>query len=251
MNHNDDNLEVIPMEGGWVGFRAFAYDPTRVGACLMSVFAGYHWEPGPQQADDAPTMFNTNGFYAFYTLPEAILQFGLHVGHIFAMTEHWGIRQKDTKGMRTEWAELAAIIGPLRPELRETFPREALARDYPDVPIIHQRDILKVIFEKGMQPVLREDPASPAQWISPDGVLNWYYEGMGPDGDGWEELPAASTYPHRTHPADQRLRKFYFRDLRGPRYVFWDNGEGFGMDQLSLMLSVLPESSMYRHLDPG
>jgi hypothetical protein len=121
-NFPDDNLPIVPLDGGWVGFRAFAYDPTHQGACLSSVASRYWWKQGPLQADGVPTFENGNGFYAYITLPKAIEHFGQWDESIFCLTEHWGVRVQFTDTLRTEWAEIAAIIEPMRPTKKDLSP---------------------------------------------------------------------------------------------------------------------------------
>jgi hypothetical protein len=248
MSNHDDNLPIIPLDGGWVGFRAFRYDPAHRGACLASLANVYWWKQGPLQADGVPTFQNGHGFYAFITLPKAIEHFGSVDEFIFCLTEHWGTRVQFTDTIRTEFAEIAAIIEPMRPTKKASFPREALRRDYPDVPIVHQNDIPRIVAEKGMAYVEYRIPAPPTQWIDKEGKLGWFHEGIAPD--GWEELPPAATYPDEMHPADQRLRKAYFQDLTGSRYVFWESPAQELLHDFSLVLRMFPER-MSIHLDPA
>jgi len=257
MNYlGDDNVEVIYSDGGWVGYRAFEPDPDHKGACLCAIFADYHWKPGPNKSDKPPTLENGHGFYAHKTLPEAIYQTGPEPRLIYCLTEHWGYDVEKgeigyvvegTTGLRSEWAEIVAIIKPTKPSKIEVFPWEALARDYPDVPIVHQRELRQIIEDRGMVRLARSQPAAPMQWLGPEGELRWLREGLAHA--GYKMLEAAATYPGEMHPEDQRLRKSYYQDLRGNRYVFW---ETVGQDQIaeiSLMVDMARES-MYLHLDP-
>jgi hypothetical protein len=247
MSNHDDNVEVIFSDGGWVGYRAFVHDPAHKGACLRSLFADYHWKPGPLQADAVPDYNNTNGFYAHKSLPEAIYQSGREDGLIFTLIEAWEVMIEGETGLRAEMAEIVAIIEPTRPKQIELFPWEDLARDYPNVPIVHQRDLRRIIAERGMVTLTKSRPSPPMQWLGQKGDLRWYREGLATN--GYVMLEAASTYPGELHPSDQRLRKSYYQDLKGDRYVSWETVGQDGVSEISLMVEMSPES-MYLHLDP-
>jgi len=211
-------------EGGFAAFRCFSYDPARDGY-LQSLVVSYAWKAGQQEADAIPTHGNTNGLRGFKTLPEAIYQEGHADNRVFALTEHWGKMVESETGLRSQYAEIMAFIEPVRPAQLAAFPRDALARNYPDVLVIHQRDIGSKIEELGMVTLPKAAPYPLMQWLGPDGELTWAPETIGPSvekADEYEMLPAAASYPDETHPADQRLRKASFEDAVGTRYVFWE-----------------------------
>jgi hypothetical protein len=258
MSPSNQDPELIYSEGDVVGYRAFVHDPTHEGACLKSLVAGYWWKPGPLKADESPDFLNFCGFYAHKTLPEAIYQSGREDGLIFALTGHWGEIMEGETGLRSEFAELTAIIEPGRPKQIELFPWEDLRRDYPEVPIVHQREIRALIAELGMISLSRARPSPMMQWLGPDGELLWAPEMLGPvqlfNPDECEMLEAAATYPDETHPSDQRLRKTYFQAASGDTYVFWkllgDEWRGpHGFSEAFNTVRLAPEH-MYRHLDP-
>jgi hypothetical protein len=74
-------------------------------------------------------------------------------------------------GLRSQYAEIMAFIEPVRPAQLAVFPREALARNYPDVPVIHQRDIPAKIEELGMVTLPKAAPSPMMQWLGPEGSL--------------------------------------------------------------------------------
>ena len=55
MSNHDDNVEVI-FRWRLGGYCAFVHDPAHRGACLSSLFADYHWKPGPLQAKCCPRL---------------------------------------------------------------------------------------------------------------------------------------------------------------------------------------------------
>jgi hypothetical protein len=250
--HGNDEPVLIYSDGGWVGYRAFVHKPSNVGACLASLAKSYSWKAGRIRSDAVPTFQNSNGFYAHKSLPEAIYQSGGVDGLIFALTEHWGEMVEGSTGLRSEWAEIVAIIQPERARQIELFPWEDLARDYPDVPIVEQTELRRIFSERGMVPLARALISPVMQWIGPDGELVWGRETIGPE--GYEMLPAAATYPEELHPADQRLRKVYFHGPQGERYVIWEVlGTEMqpppGFSEAYRMVEFAAEH-MYRHLDP-
>src|SRR5215203_4374811 len=236
-------------EGGFAAFRCFSYDPARDGY-LQSLVVSYAWKAGQQEADAIPTHGNTNGLWGFKTLPEAIYQEGHADNRVFALTEHWGKMVESETGLRSQYAEIVAFILPVRPAQLAAFPREALAYQYPDVPVIHQRDIGSKIEELGLVTLPKAAPYPLMQWLGPDGELVWGPETIGPsvaDLDAYEMLPVAPSYPDETHPADHRLRKVNFEDAAGARYVFWEL-LGTSKGALDTYALVRPAAeSMYRH----
>jgi hypothetical protein len=157
-------------------------------------------------------------------------------------------------GLRSQLAEIMAFIEPVRPAQLAVFPREALARNYPDVPVIHQRDIPAKIEELGMVTLPKAAPSPMMQWLGSEGELVWARETIGPSGadvEDFEMLPAAASYPGETYPAYQRLRKARFEDAAGDRYVFWKLlGTGKDFHQASALTRSAAES-MYRHRVSG
>lgn len=240
-------------EGGIAAFRCFWPDPSEDGY-LKSLVSHYWWKPGPLEADAIPQHGNGSGFWGFKTLPEAIYQEGRTDEHLFGVTEHWGKIVEHETGLRSQYAEIMAFIEPVRPAQLAVFPREALARNYPDVPVIHQRDIPAKIEELGMVTLPKAPPSPMMQWLGPEGELVWARETIGPSGadvEDFEMLPAAASYPGETYPADQRLRKGRFEDAAGDRYVFWELlGTGKDFHQASALVRRAAES-MYRHRVSG
>jgi len=236
-------------DGGIAAFRCFSYAPAADGY-LHSIAARYRWKPGELEADAIPQYKGGSGFWGFKTLPEAIYQEGGKDDRVFALTEHWGKMVEYETGLRSQYAEIIAFIEPVRPAQLAAFPREALARNYPDVPVIHQRDIRSKIEELGMVTLPKAAPYPLMQWLGPDGELTWAPESVGPsveNVDEYEMLPAAASYPDETHPADQRLRKASFEDAAGDRYVFWEVvGTGKGFHEAHALVRPAVES-MYRH----
>jgi hypothetical protein len=236
-------------EDGIAAFRCFRPDPAK-DVYLRSLFSAYWWKPGPLEADAIPQYGGGSGFWGFTTLPEAIYQEGRTDDLVFALTEHWGKMVEHETGIRSQYAEIVAFIEPVRPAQLAGFPREALACQYPDVPIIHQRDIRSKIAELGMVTLPKAAPYPLMQWLGPDGELVWAPETIGPsvaDVDAYEMLPAAASYPDETHPADHRLRKVNFEDAAGARYVFWEL-LGTSKGALDTHALVRPAAeSMYRH----
>jgi hypothetical protein len=251
MSELDKNVEVLEEEGsGFAGFRAFQYDPSEAhpGACLKSLAKEYWWKQGPLKASGIPTFSNGHGFYAFINLPLAIINFGVVDDWVFCLTRHWETTVQRTETIRSEWAQIVAIIEPLRTAKKDVFPWEALARDYPDVPVIHQNDIPWMIFQKDLIQLPYQEPGPPVQWIDAAGHLDWHTQGTRLE-QGAEDLPPAATYPDVLHPVDQRLRKAYFVDLTGERYVFWDAPGQKAFTGLSRYLRAFP-NRMRIHLDP-
>jgi hypothetical protein len=234
-------------EGGIAAFRCFRVEDGYLESLVRS---DYRWKPGPQEADAIPARENHSGFWDFKTLPEAIYQEGRADDLVFALTEHWGKMVEHETGLRSQYAEIVAFIEPVRPAQLAVFPREVLARNYPDVPVIHQRDISAKIEELGMLTLPKAAPSPLMQWLGPEGELVWAPETIGPSGASVEEyemLPAAASYPGQTYPADQRLRKARFEDAAGDRYVFWKLlGAGKDFHQASALVRSAAES-MYRH----
>jgi len=236
-------------EGGIAAFRCFRYDP-REGGSLQSLIATYTWKAGPQEADVIPEPWNSKGLWGFKTLPEAIYQEGGKDDRIFALTEHWDEMVESETGLRSLKAEIRAFIEPVRLAQLAVFPREYLAHNYPDVPVIHQTDIAAKIEELGLVTLPKAAPYPLMQWLGPDGELVWAPETIGPsvaDVDAYEMLPAAASYPDETHPADHRLRKANFEDAEGARYVFW---ELLGTSKRALDTYALARraaENMYRH----
>jgi hypothetical protein len=249
MSNLDDNIEIIEEQGsGFAGFRAFEYDPAHRGACLRSIVSRYWWKQGELEASGVPKFSNHYGFYAYINLPLAILAFGHRDEYIFCLTRHWETTVQWTETIRSQKAEIVAIIEPMRPTKKDLFPKEALAMDYPDVHIVHQNDIPWIIFERDLIQLPYQEPAPPTQWIDPEGLLVWYPKG-GRAPEGFEELPPAATYPDELHPADQRLRKAYFQDFSGKRYVFWEAPGQDAFSEFSRELRVHPRR-LDIHLDP-
>jgi hypothetical protein len=153
-------------------------------------------------------------------------------------------------GLRSQYAEIVAFIEPVRPAQLAVFPREPLARNYLDVPVIYQRDIAAKITELGLVTLPKSVPSPLMQWLAPEGELVWAPETIGPSGadvEEYEMLPAAASYPGETHPADQRLRKASFEDAAGDRYVFWELlGTGKGFHEVYALIRPAAEL-MYRH----
>ena len=240
-------------EGGIAAFRCFRYDP-REGGSLQSLIATYTWKAGPQEADMIPEPWNSKGLWGFKTLPEAIYQEGGKDDRIFALTEHWDEMVESETGLRSLKAEIRAFIEPVRPAQLAVFPREYLARNYPDVPVIHQTDIAAKIEELGLVTLPKSAPAPLMQWLGPEDELVWAPETIGPlgaDGEEYEMLPAAASYPGETHPVDQRLRKVSFEDAAGDRYEFWELlGTGKGFHE-ALALVRPAAKRMYRHRVSG
>ena len=236
-------------EGGIAAFRCFRVEDGYLESLVRS---DYRWKPGPQEADAIPARENHSGFWGFKMLPEAIHQEGRADDRVFALTENWGRMVEHETGLRSQYAEIMAFIEPVRPAQLEAFPRKALARNYSDVPVIHQRDIAAKIRELGMVTLPKSAPSPLMQWLGPDGELVWAHETIGPSGghEEYEMLPAAS-YPGETHPADQRLRKARFEDAAGDRYVFWELlGSGKDFHQASALVRPAAES-LYRHRVSG
>jgi hypothetical protein len=234
-------------EGGIAAFRCFRVED---GYLESLVRRNYRWKPGPQEADAIPARENRSGFWGFKTLPEAIYQEGRADDLVFALTEHWGKMTEHETGLRSQYAEIMAFIEPVRPAQLEAFPRKALARNYSDVPVIHQRDIAVKIRELGMVTLPKSAPSPLMQWLGAEGQLVWAPETIGPAGASVEEyemLPAAASYPDETHPADHRLRKVNFEDAVGARFVFWEL-LGTSKGALDTYALVRPAAeSMYRH----
>jgi hypothetical protein len=235
-------------EGGMAAFRCFKASA----GCLHSIAASFTWQPGDLEADAIPTLANTSGLWGFKTLPEAIYQEGADDDRVFALTVHWGKMVEHEKGLRSQFAEIMAFIEPVRPTQRAAFGqiRQALARNYPEVPVIHQREIAAKIQELGLVTLPKAAPYPLMQWLAPDGKLVWAPETIGPpdtveNADQFEMLPAAVSYPDETYPADQRLRKVRFEDAGGDRYVFWELVGVEGSDALALVRPVAER--MYRH----
>jgi hypothetical protein len=240
-------------EGGIAAFRCFRKDPD--GGYLRSLaFSSHQWGQGELQADGLPTHTNRNGLWGFKTLPEAVHQEGSDEDLVFALTQHWGKMVEYETGLRSQYAAIMAFIEPWRPAQLEAFPREALARNYPDVPLIHQRDIAAKIEELRMVTLPKSAPAPLMQWLGPEDELVWAPETIGPlgaDGEEYEMLPAAASYPGETHPVDQRLRKVSFEDAAGDRYEFWELlGTGKGSHE-ALALVRPAAKRMYRHRVSG
>jgi hypothetical protein len=240
-------------EGGIAAFRYFRPDPAK-DVYLKSLVSAYWWKPGPLEADAIPKYRGGSGFWGFKTLPEAIYQEGRTDDRVFALTEHWGKMVEHETGIRSQYAEIVAFILPVRPAQLAVFPREALAYQYPDVPVIHQRDIGSKIAELGMVTLPKAAPYPLMQWLGPDGELVWAPETISPsvaDVDAYEMLPAAASYPGETHPVDQRLRKVSFEDAAGDRYEFWELlGTGKGFHE-ALALVRPAAKRMYRHRVSG
>ena len=236
-------------EGGIAAFRCFWYDPEGDGY-LKSIVSHYWWKAGEQEADAIPRYEGRSGFWGFKTLPEAIYQEGQQDFLVFALTAHWGKMVEHETGLRSQYAEIMAFIEPVRPAQLAVFPREVLARNYSEVPVIHQRDIGSKIEELGMVTLQRATPPVLMQWVGPDGELVWARETIGPsvaNGDEYEMLPAAASYPGETYPADQRLRKVSFEDSAGERYVFWELlGASKGFHEAHALVRRAADS-MYRH----
>ena len=232
-------------EGGIAAFRCFRVEDGYLESLVRS---DYRWKPGPQEADAIPARENHSGFWGFKMLPEAIHQEGRADDRVFALTENWGRMVEHETGLRSQYAEIMAFIEPVRPAQLEAFPRKALARNYSDVPVIHQRDIAAKIRELGMVTLPKSAPSPLMQWLGPEGQLVWAPETIGPAGasvDEYEMLPVAVSYPDETHPADQRLRKVRFEDAGGDRHVFWELVGVEGSDALALIRTAA--ESMYRH----
>jgi len=235
-------------EGGIAAFRCFKASA----GCLHSIAASFTWQPGDLEADAIPTFANTSGFWGFKTLPEATYQEGAGDDRVFALTEHWGKIVEHEKGLRSQFAEIMAFIEPVRPTQRAAFAqiRQALAPNFPGVPMIHQRGIAAKIQELGLVTLPKAAPYPLMQWLAPGGKLVWASETIGlPDtvenAGRFEMLPAAVSYPDETHPADQRLRKVRYEDAGGDRYVFW---ELVGVEESDALALVRPaEGSIYRH----
>jgi hypothetical protein len=238
-------------EGGIAAFRCFRPDPAEDGYLESLVRSAYRWKPGPQEADAIPVRENPSGFWGFKTLPEAIYQEGRTDEHVFALTEHWGKMVEHETGLRSQYAEIMAFIEPVRPAQLAAFPREALARNYPDVPVIHQRNIPAKITELGMVTLPKSAPFPLMQWLGPDSELVWAPETIGPDGEGadqFEMLPAAASYPEEMHPADQRLRKVVLQDVSGITYVLWQLMDTGSVDLRDVFGLLRREAgTMYRH----
>jgi hypothetical protein len=236
-------------DGGIAAFRCFSYAPAADGY-LHSIAARYRWKPGELEADAVPQYKGGSGFWGFKTLPETIYQEGGKDDRVFALTEHWGKMVEYETGLRSQYAEIITFIEPVRPAQLAAFPREALARNYPDVPVIHQRDLRSKIEELGMVTLPKAAPYPLMQWLGPDGEFTWAPESVGPsveNVDEYEMLPAAASYPDETHPADQRLRKASFEDAAGARYMFWEL-LGTSKGALDTYALVRPAAeSMYRH----
>jgi hypothetical protein len=235
-------------EGGIAAFRCFKGGAGR----LHSIAASFTWQPGDLEADAIPTLGGSSGFWGFKTLPEAIYQEGADDDHVFALTEHWGKMVEHETGLRSQFAQIMAIIEPVRPTQLAAFAqiRQALARNYPDVPVIHQRDIAAKIQELGLVTLPKAAPYPLMQWLAPDEKLVWAPETIGPpdtveNADQFEMLPAAVSYQDETHPADQRLRKVRYEDAGGDRYVFWELVGVEGSDALTLVRPAAKR--MYRH----
>jgi hypothetical protein len=257
MSPTNQDPELLFPEGDIVGFRAFVYDTDAEGGCLKALVTDYYWEPGILEADATPDFLNSNGFYAHKTLPEAIYQSGRVDGLIFALTGHSGDIIEGETGLRSQYAEIMAIIEPVRPKQIELFPREHLMRAYPTVPIIHQTEISSKIAELGMVTLPRSRPSAMMQWIGPEGELIWAPEMLGPvrqvpNPDEFEMLEAAATYPAETHIADGRLRKASFEATSGEIYVFWEIlGDEYSSGPMGFSEAfntvALAREHMYRH----
>jgi hypothetical protein len=239
------------MTDGVAAFRCFRFAPSG-GGYLESLTRGYRWTAGPQEADQVPTLANTSGLWGFKTLPEAIYQEGAGDDRVFALTEHWEEMIEYETGLRSQLAEIMAFIEPVRPAQLAAFAqiRQVLARNYPDVPVIHRRDIAAKIQELVLVTLPKAAPSPLMQWLAPDGKLVWAPETIGPpntveNADQSEMLPAAVSYPDETHLADQRLRKVSYEDAGGDRYVFWELVGVEGSDALTLVRPAA--ESMYRH----
>jgi hypothetical protein len=208
-------------EGGIAAFRCFRHHP---GDYLGSLTGGYWWKPGEQEADAIPRYLGGS--------------------------EHWGKMVELETGLRSQFAEIKAFIEPVRPAALAVFPREDLARNYPDVPVIHQRDIRSKIEELGMVTLPKATQSPLMQWSGPDGELVWAPETIDPsieDEGAYEMLPAAATYLGDAHPADQRLRKASFEDAAGDRYVFWELvGTNGSFDAVEALIRPAGED-LYRH----
>ena len=237
-------------DGGIAAFRCFSYAPAADGYLQSIVARRYRWKPGELEADAIPQYKGGSGFWGFKTLPEAIYQEGGNDDRVFALTEHWGKMVEYETGLRSQYVEIIAFIEPVRPAQLAAFPREALARNYPDVPVIHQRDIAAKIAHLGMVTLPKAAPYPLMQWLGPEGELVWAPETIAPsgaDGEAFEMLPAAASYPGETYPSDQRLRKMSFEDSAGDRYVFWEPlGTNKGFHEVSALVRPAAES-MYRH----
>jgi hypothetical protein len=157
-------------EGGIAAFRCFWPDPSE-GGYLKSLASHYWWRPSELEADAIPQHGNGSGFWGFKTLPEAIYQEGRTDEHVFALTEHWGKMVEHETGLRSQYAEIMAFIEPVRPAQLAMFPREGLARNYPDVPMIHQRDIPAKIEELGMVTLPKAAPSPLCSGLGPRGSL--------------------------------------------------------------------------------
>jgi hypothetical protein len=235
-------------ERGIAAFRCFRFSSGH----LHSLVMGSTWEAGVLKADAIPERENMSGLWGFKTLPEAIYQEGGSDDLVFALTEHWGKMVEHETGLRSQNALIVAFIEPVRPAALKVFPRKDLARNYPDVPVIHQREIAAKIEELGMVTLPKAAPYPLMQWLGPDGELVWAPETVGPPASvanaaQYEMLPAAASYPDETHPADQRLRKVRFEDSSGDRFVFWTL---VGEDSMGVPMTGLypPQSGeMYRH----
>jgi hypothetical protein len=236
-------------DAGIAAFRCFRHDTAGDGL-LRSLASSYCWKPGELEADAIPEHEGRSGFWGFKTLPEAIYQEGDRDDLVFALTEHWGKMVEMETGLRSQFAEIMAFIEPVRPAQLAVFPREALARNYPDVLVIHQRDIRSKIEELGMVTLPTAAPSHLMQWLGPDGELAWARETLGPPVarvDEYEMLPAAASYPGETHPADHRLRKVSFEDVAGDRYVFWEViGTSKSFHEAHALVRPAAES-LYRH----
>ena len=80
------------------------------------------------------------------------------------------------QGCVLRWLRLWPLLNQTRPKQIELFPWEDLARDYPDVPIVHQRDLKSIIADRGMVILARVRPAPLMQWRGPNGELVWASE---------------------------------------------------------------------------
>jgi len=163
------------IKGYVAGFRAFAIGVSQRGegpeslGYLSSLTGGHDWVPGPQEADEIPTIDNTHGFYAFKTFAEAVYQAGQIDEFVFALTAHWGRVVEAETGIRSQHAQICAFIEPTRAAAKSVFPYERLATIYPDVSMIHQRRISEAIEYYGLTPLARAQSYPVMQWLTDQG----------------------------------------------------------------------------------
>ena len=121
-----------------------------------------------------------SGFWGFKTFRRPSTRKAAADVLIFALTEHWGKMVEHESGLRSQYAEIMAFIEPVGPAQLAVFPREALARNYPAVPVIHQRDIGSKIEELGMVTLPRAALPPLMQWLGPMGSLRGHPRRLAP-----------------------------------------------------------------------